>query len=405
MKEKIRLGVVGLGCRGASLLQAVMLPHEDVEVVAVCDVYEDRREKAAQMVREAKGTEPVMTGNYKDIIAMDNVDAVVVTASWEHHINVACEAMRAGKYAAMEVGGAYSVEDCWKLVRTYEETGVPCMMLENCCYGRDELMVLNMVRQGVFGEIVYCEGGYCHDLRDEISFGRENRHYRFRNYLNRNAENYPTHELGPIAKVLNINRGNRMVTLNAVASKPAGLHDYLLREKGAEYDATSMEFMQGDVVTTIIKCARGQTILLELDTTLPRPYSRRFQVRGTRAMYLEDNRSIFIDGPEHKAYDFKWKDQWNNVEQYREQYDHPIWKKYIEEGVKGGHDGMDWLVFRSFLDSVKAGTEVDIDVYDAAAWMSITALSEQSIAMGGAPVAVPDFTNGMWLEWETKSPF
>mgnify|MGYP001072801908 CR=1 FL=1 len=405
MKEKIRLGVIGLGCRGISLLEAVMLPHADVELAAVCDLYEDRREKAAQMVREAKGTEPLVTGNYKDIIAMEDLDAVAITASWENHINVACEAMRAGKYAAMEVGGAYSVEDCWKLVRTYEETGVPCMMLENCCYGRDELMVLNMVRQGIFGEVVYCEGGYCHDLRDEISFGRENRHYRFRNYLNRNAENYPTHELGPIAKVLNINRGNRMLTLNAVASKAAGIHDYLLREKGPDYDAASMEFMQGDVVTTIIKCARGQTILLELDTTLPRPYSRRFQVRGTRAMYLEDNRSVFIDGPEHKALDFKWREQWNNVEQYREQYDHPVWKKYLAEGVKGGHDGMDWLVFRSFLDSVKAGAEVDIDVYDAAAWMSITALSEQSIAMGGAPVPVPDFTNGMWIQRETKAPF
>ena len=253
MKEKIRLGVIGLGCRGISLLEAVMLPHADVELAAVCDLYEDRREKAAQMVREAKGTEPLVTGNYKDVIAMEDLDAVAITASWENHINVACEAMRAGKYAAMEVGGAYSVEDCWKLVRTYEETGVPCMMLENCCYGRDELMVLNMVRQGIFGEVVYCEGGYCHDLRDEISFGRENRHYRFRNYLNRNAENYPTHELGPIAKVLNINRGNRMLTLNAVASKAAGIHDYLLREKGPDYDAASMEFMQGDVVTTIIK--------------------------------------------------------------------------------------------------------------------------------------------------------
>lgn len=404
MMDKIRLGVIGLGGRGTGLLEAVMLPHADVEVVAVCDKYEDRRQHAAELVKKAKGNDPLCTGDYREVLALAEVDAVAITASWESHIKVACEAMRAGKYAAMEVGGAYSLDDCWKLVHTYEETGVPCMLLENCCYGRDELMVLNMVRQGVFGELVYCEGGYCHDLREEIGFGRENRHYRFRNYLNRNGENYPTHELGPIAMTLGINRGNRMVALNAVASKAAGLHDYYLRKKGPDYDASSMKFMQGDVVTTIIRCARGETILLELDTTLPRAYSRRFQVRGTRAMYLEDNKTLFIDG-EHNAYDFKWQEQWNNVEKYREQYDHPVWKKYIEEGVKGGHDGMDWLVFRAFLDSVKNGAEVPIDVYDAAAWMCITALSEESIVMGGAPVAIPDFTNGLWLERSPEAPF
>jgi len=404
MKEKIKVGIIGLGCRGESLLKSVILPQEDVEVLAVCDKYEDRRQKAADMVKEAKGNTPVSTADDRAVTSMEGLDAVIVTASWESHIRVACDAMRAGKYVGMEVGGAYSVDDCWKLVHTYEETGVPCMLMENCCYGRDELMVLNMVRQGIFGELVYAEGGYCHDLRDEIGFGRENRHYRFRNYLNRSCENYPTHELGPIAKTLGINRGNRMIQLNSVASKAAGMHDYLLREKGPEYDASSMTFMQGDVVTTIIRCARGESIVLELDTTLPRAYSRRFQIRGTRAMYMEDNQSLFIDG-EHNKFDFEWKSQWGNVEQYREKYDHPVWKQYLAEGVKGGHDGMDWLVFRAFFDSVKEEKEVPIDVYDAAAWMSITALSEQSIAMGGAPVAIPDFTNGLWLERGNEEPF
>ncbi len=153
--------------------------------------------------------------------------------------------MRAGKYTAVEVAGAYSVEDCWKLVRTHEETGVPCMMLENCCFGRDELMVLNMVRRGLFGEVVHCQGGYRHDLREEVSTGREMRHYRFRNYLYRNCENYPTHELGPIANVLDINRGNRMLTLVSVASKSAGLHEYLLREKRPEITTRKHEFCPG----------------------------------------------------------------------------------------------------------------------------------------------------------------
>lgn len=396
MKETIKLGVIGFGHRGLGLLESVMLPREEVQVLAVCDRYEDRRNKAAEAVQKSKGNMPLCTADYREILAMDEIDALVVSASWADHIHIAIAAMRAGKYVATEVGGAYSIDECWQLVRTHEETGIPCMMLENCCYGRDEMMVLNLVKQGLFGEIVHCQGGYRHDLRDEVSYGRENRHYRFSNYLHRNCENYPTHELGPIAKVLNINRGNRMLTLNSVSSKSVGLHEFLMREKGADYDMSKSDFMQGDVVTTIIKCAHGETIVLTLDTTLPRAYSRGFHVQGTKGMFMEDNRSIFLDGI-HNQYDFCWKEQWNNVEQYREQYDHPLWKDYLASGVIGGHDGIDWLVFGAFFDAVKKGSQTPIDVYDMAAWMSITPLSEQSIAMGGAPVAIPDFTNGRWI--------
>ena len=399
MKDKLKIGVIGLGGRGSGLLSAVILPRAEIEVAAVCDLYEDRRQNAAAMVKKERGTEPLCTADYREVLAVPGLDAVVISSSWADHVHIAIAAMKAGIYAATEVGGAYSLDECWELVRTYEETGVPCMMLENCCYGRDELMVLNMVKQGLFGEIVHCQGGYRHDLRDEVSFGRENRHYRLVNYQNRNCENYPTHELGPIAKVLNINRGNRMLTLNSVASKAAGLHTYLMREKGPEYDLSSCHFTQGDVVTTIIKCAHGETITLTLDTTLPRPYSRAFHVQGTKGMFMEDNRTVFLDGV-HNKFDFRWKDQWNNVEEFREQYDHPIWKQYLEEGIVGGHDGMDWLVMGAYFDAVKRGVQTPIDVYDMATWMSITPLSEASIAMGGAPVAIPDFTNGRWISRE-----
>ena len=287
MKEVLNVGVIGLGNRGSGLLENCILPQTGVRVLAVCDKYADRREKAVEMVKAAGQPEPVAVDDYHQILQMPEIEAVVIMASWESHLNLACDAMRAGKYTAVEVGGAYSVEDCWKLVHTHEETGVECMMLENCCFGRDELLVLNMVRQGAFGQIVHCQGGYRHDLREEISTGREKRHYRFRNYLNRNCENYPTHELGPIANVLDLNRGNRMLSLVSVSSKAAGLHEYLLREKGPDYDATNMQFAQGDVVTTIIKCAHGQTICLTLDTTLPRAYSRGFHVQGTKGMYMD----------------------------------------------------------------------------------------------------------------------
>ena len=403
MKTELNVAVVGLGNRGVSLLKHCILPREGVRVAAVCDVYEDRRERAVKLAVEAGCPAPVSTGDWREILAIHEVDAVLILASWESHADAACASMRAGKYTAIEVGGAYSVEDCWRLVRAYEETGVPCMMLENCCYGRDELMVLNMVRQGLFGEVVHCQGGYRHDLRDEVAYGREERHYRFRNYLGRNCENYPTHELGPIANVLDINRGNRMLTLVSVASKAAGLHEYLLRERGESYDATQMRFAQGDVVTTIIKCARGETITLTLDTTLPRFYSRGFHVQGTKGMYMEDNNSVFLDGKDNE-FDFKWKEKWNNAEAYREAYDHPVWKRYLKEGVRGGHDGMDWLVLGAFFDAARQNAPAPIDVYDAAAWMSITALSEQSVALGGAPMPIPDFTNGRWLSREPWQP-
>jgi len=397
MDKVIKIGLIGLGQRGEGLLSTIM-QADNVVIAAVSDNYEDRREKAAKTIEAKTGVKPLSTDDYKKVIAVSDIDAVIISTSWADHVNIAIEAMKAGKYAGIEVGGAYSIEECWKLVKTFEETGVPCMMLENCCYGREELMVLNMVRKGLFGEVVHCQGGYRHDLRSEIAHGRENRHYRLINYMHRNCENYPTHELGPIAKILNINRGNRMLSLVSVASKARGLNEYILNEKGAQYDLANYNFAQGDVVTTIIKCAHGETIVLTLDTTLPRAYSRGFHVQGTKAMYMEDNNSIFIDGV-HNKYDFNWKEQWNNAEQYREQYEHPLWRNYNPDS-NAGHGGMDYLVISAFIDSVRRKTQTPIDVYDIAAWMSITALSEESVAMGGHPVAIPDFTNGKWLKRE-----
>ncbi len=392
--KKIKIGVIGLGGRGLGLLKDAILPRENVEVIALSDLYPDRMEDAAKAVQEASGITPELHRDYHEILRMESVEAVVIPAAWEAHIPIAVEAMRAGKIVGCEVGGAYSLQDCWELVKTQEATGTPCMMLENCCYGREELMALNMVKKGVLGTIIHCQGGYHHDLRDEISFGRENRHYRLRNYMNRNCENYPTHELGPIAKILNINRGNRMVSLTSTASRAAGLNEFLKREKGDDYDIANYPFAQGDVVTTVIKCAHGETIVLTLDTTLPRFYSRGFEVRGTKGMYTEDTRSIFLDGI-HNKYDFDWKPMWNNVEEYRKEFEHPIWRKNLEDGVRGGHGGMDWLEFDAFFTAIAENRPMPVDVYDMAAWMAITPLSEQAIATG-APQSVPDFTNGLW---------
>lgn len=393
----IKVGIIGLGGRGQSLLTGVILHMDSVEVVGVCDLYEDRTEAGYQAVLERTGKAPVKSQQYQDILEIPGLDAVVVTTSWETHIPIAIAAMKKGIRPGVEVGAAYSIDQLWQLVHVSEETGVPCMLLENCCYGREELMIRNMVEQGIFGSIVHCQGGYRHDLREEIGNGRENRHYRNANYKHRNTENYPTHELGPIAQILGINHGNRMIKLTSTASCARGLNVYLNREKGPDYDQTAYPFAQGDVVTTVITCAHGETITLTLDTTLPRYYSRGFHVQGTKGMYEEENQSIFIDGVHNKD-DFYWDKQWGNIKEYRDQYEHPIWKQYLEEGVRGGHGGMDYLVLRAFFESVAEGTEPPIDVYDMAAWMSIGTLSEDSIALGGAPVAIPDFTNGRWIE-------
>lgn len=289
-----------------------------------------------------------------------------------------------------EVGGAYTLNECYRLVQAWETTRTPYMLLENCIYGRRERMVLNMVRKGLFGEIMHCAGGYCHDLREEIAGGRENRHYRLNEYLTRNCENYPSHALGPIMRVLDINRSNRMLTLSSTASKAAGLHAYCLAHRAGHPQLCDANFAQGDIVTTVITCSGGQTITLTLDTTLPRPYSRGFTVRGTKGMYQEDNDSVFLNGC-HSAFDFAWNRQWGNAEQYAKEYDDPLWAAITEEERAAGHGGMDYLCCRDFFDHLRSNEPMPIDVYDAAAILCITPLSEQSIAAGGQVVEIPCF--------------
>lgn len=401
MKD-IRIGFIGLGGRGYGLLELAVLPQKE-QVAAVCDVYEDRVQKGAELVEKFGQPKPACYTDYHDVIKDETVNTIIVATAWETHVEIALAAMYAGKAVAVEVGGAYELRDCYDLVEAYEKTGTPFMLLENCCFGRREMMVLNMVKKGLFGEVVHCAGGYHHDLRSEISFGKENRHYRLRNYISRNCENYPTHELGPIAKVLDINHGNRMLTLSSTASKAAGLRDYVRANKSDDERLMNETFAQGDVVTTVIKCARGETIALTLDTTLPRYYSRGFNVRGTKGMYEEVTDSVFLDSPvlpdrkEDSAHDFDWlKHCVGNARDYEEEYDHPVWKKYIEEGVRGGHDGMDWLEFETFFRCLREDAPMPVDVYDTASWMAVTALSEMSIAKGGAVVDFPDFTKGKW---------
>ncbi len=394
MDSKFRLGIIGLGCRGMMHIKDILTERDDVIITAVCDIYSDRIEEAVQVCSEKKGWSVASTEDYMQLIERTDVDVVCVFSAWENHIPAAIYAMDHGKQVCIEVGGAYSVEECFALVDAYERTGIHCMMLENCCYDRNEMMALRMVREGIFGRIVACEGGYCHDLRDEVARGEELRHYRLRNYISRCAENYPTHELGPIAKVLGINRGNRMKSLTSVASGAFGLNDYAEKHDNINPNFKTFPFKQGDILKTNILCEGGELITLTLDTTLPRNYSRGFTVRGTNGMFNEDTNSIFIDDGTFNHFSH---DHYNNVEKYREEFEHPVWKKFEEDGVKGGHGGMDWLVFDAYFEALRNGDVPPIDTYDTASWMVITPLSEMSVKNGGAPVQIPDFTNGKWL--------
>ena len=397
MKNMLNIAYLGMGNRGITQME-LSLDMEDINVIAVCDVYEDRVRDAVRKVAEKReGFSARGYTDYKKLIdtEKDKLDAVVITCSWQMHSRIAVYAMRAGIPAAFEVGGASSIEECWELVRAYEETGVPCMMLENCCYDRNEMALLKMVREGLFGEITHMEGAYGHDLRGEITHGLINRHYRFRNFQRRNGELYPTHELGPISKMLNLNRGNRMLTLVSMASKSRSLHTYIEKEFGADHPYMDIDWNEGDVVTTLIKCANGETIRLQHDNSSPRAYSRELRVQGTKGIYEEDGDRYILDGyAKVKDWDFEWDCFSKDIEKF----EHPLWKWFRKAGVRGGHGGMDYLVQRAFFEAVEKGEEPPIDVYDSASWMAVTTLSEQSIALGSMPVPVPDFTNGLWID-------
>lgn len=395
--EKVRFAIVGLGSRGFGLMKRAVMPVEGVEVVGLCDIYDDRIERARAYVVEAGG-EPVCSRDWREMLSAAKPDAALVATGWECHVEIAVWCMEHGIVPAVEVGGAFSAEECWSLVDTYERTGTRIMLMENCCFNKSELLATYMARAGLFGEIVHCAGAYAHDLRSEILASEETRHYRLGFYRDHNCENYPTHELGPIARLLNINRGNRMLSLVSVASKARGFADYVDRHRDTiNPNRIGETIRQGDVVTTLITCEGGETITLRLDASLPRFYNREFTVRGTRGLYEMGNNMVYLDGME------EWFDTprnyttyQTNAREYEEKYLPEAWRRMTEEGMKTGHGGMDGVEFRAFFEALRSGAEMPIDVYDMAAWMSITYLSELSIAQGGAPQQIPDFTRGKY---------
>lgn len=393
------LAVIGLGCRGRDNIQT-LCKIEGVRVVSVCDPYEDR---VAQVVDQLKQHDQQAQGftDYKKALDVPSLDAVMITASWQKHTEIALYAMEKGVPVGCEVGGEYSIDRCFELVRMQEKTKTPYMFLENCCYGEEELLATAMVRRGRLGKISFCAGAYTHDLRSEVAYGIQNRHYRFANYLHRNCDNYPTHDLGPIAKLLNINRGNRIVAVTSMASAANGLQAYIANLSNATEEMKNAVFAQGDVVETLLTCANGELIRLHLDTTLPTSYTRDFTVRGTKGSYYQSTNSFFFEGDKEEWVPWKGvQNCLNNAQSYRDMLP-DMWKSITDEERKKGHGGMDYFCFKAFVEAVQQHKKMPIDVYDAAVWMAVSALSEQSVLSGGSVQIMPDFTHG---EWITRAP-
>ncbi len=392
----MNIAIIGYGCRGREVTTHVLAKMKEINIVSVCDKYEDRA-FSAEKDCISFGFAPKVFTDYRQALSVGNLDATLIFTSWETHCEIAVYAMEKGIPVGCEVGGEYSLENCFKLVRTQEKTSTPYMFLENCCYGEEELLATSLVRRGKLGTVVACSGAYGHDLREEIAYGHKNRHYRFDNYKNRCLENYPTHELGPIARLLNINRGNRIVSLSSFASKSAGLKEYISSREDATEEMLNTDFLQGDIVETLLKCSDGTLIRLTLDTTLPRSYSRSFTVRGTKGSYFMDTNSFFFDDD---------KEYWSPAEHTEKVLNNAsdfaslrpdIWKNVTAEDRRKGHGGMDWFCYKAFFDALKECKPMPIDVYDGALWAAISPLSEKSVAMGGAVQEVPDFTGGKWM--------
>ncbi|MCL4812708.1 MAG: Gfo/Idh/MocA family oxidoreductase [Vicinamibacteraceae bacterium] len=391
--ETVRVGFVGVGHQGTSHVEN-FLRIPGVDITAICDVQPPHAERARQRVRAAGRPAPaVYTGgldDYKRMIDEAPVDLVFVATHWDYHAPVMLYGMRAGKHVATEVPLAVTLDECWELVETAERTRRHCVMMENCCYDRTEMMILAMVRRGLFGELLHAEGGYLHDLRElkltDFYYDR----WRLKHSVARNGDLYPTHGLGPIAQWLDINRGNQFDYLVTMGSPSRGLREWAAEHIGPGSVEATQTYALSDVVNTLIKTRRGATILLTHDTNLPRPYSRKILLQGTRGLVRKyPEQKIHVEGrsPAHR---------WEDLEAYRAEFEHPVWRALEEASRGAGHGGMDYIEDYRLVAALREGTPTDIDVYDGAAWTAITMLSERSIANRSAAQDVPDFTRGAW---------
>ena len=389
----VRIGFVGIGGQGSVHVEN-LLTLEGVELKALCDIVPEKVTTWQQKIRAMGRPEPAGytrgPRDFERLCAEQELDLVFTATPWEWHVPVLLAALRHGKHAASEVPIAYTVDDCWALVEAAEHYRKHCVMMENCCYDRLEMLALHLARQGVLGDLLHGECGYNHDLRS-VKFSTEGEGlWRRAHATRRNGNLYPTHGLGPIAQAMGINRGNRFDHLVSMSTPSRGLQLWQQEHLERGDPRRGERYVLGDVNLTLIQTARGQTIYLTHDTNLPRPYSRKYVLQGTRGLVEGYPRRVYIEGLS------KAEDRWDAVEPWFESHDHPLWKSEQVRSASAGHGGMDWLEDWRLISCLRAGLPTDQNVYDGAAWSVIGPLTEASVKSGGKPLAVPDFTRGRW---------
>lgn len=395
----VRVGLVGCGSRGTMLLRD-LLEVDGVQITALLDTRTERTDKATAFVTAKGQPAPVAYHAPSDVQALcerADVDLVYVASPWERHTPQAVTAMQAGKHVAVEVPAAVTLDECWQLVETSEQTGRHCIMLENCCYEYNELLVLQMVQAGVFGTLTYAEAAYIHDLRELLFDGYVEGPWRRQAHRDRNGNLYPTHGLGPVARYLDIHRGDRFTQIVSMSSREASLSEWRDAHLPPNDARRSETYRCGDINTSLLRTELGRTVLLQHDTVTPRPYTRLNTVSGTKGMFTDFPARVFLDSDHNgKHVTGGDPDAWRPLTDFR-QYEHPLWTRLGDKARKmGGHGGCDFVMNWRLIQCVQEGLPPDMDVYDAAAWSAPGPLSEQSVAGGSVPVAFPDFTRGNW---------
>ncbi len=393
-KETVRLGVIGVGGRGDSLIDNFSAMPE-VQVSALCDTVKDKVLKA-QAKLERAGKQPHTPALYhssdhafEELVRRDDIDLVLVATPWIWHVPMALAAMEHGKHVAVEVPAARTLKECWDLVNTSERTRRHCIQLENCCYGYNELLVWNMAKAGLLGELTHGACAYNHDLRSILFANEGEGLWRRFEHLDRNGNLYPTHGLGPVAHYMDINRGDRFDYMVSMSSLVASLPAYRKEHIPADDPRQKEVYKCGDLNTSLIRTVKGRTITLEHNTSSPQPYDRINLIAGTKGIFRDYPARIYLDGSP--------REEFGPIDPFKEKYEHPFWKETGELARKlGGHGGMDFVMAYRLLQAIREGTVPEIDVYDAAAWSAPGPLSEQSVAQGSAPVKFPDFTRGGW---------
>ncbi len=394
-RDTVRLGIIGVGARGIEMLKE-WLAVPNLKVTALCDIDKAQLAKGVKQVQQAGQPAPATFSNgerdFENLCKRDDVDFIYIATPWDWHAPMAIAAMTNGKHCGVEVPAIVTLKEAWDIVDTSERTRRHCLIMENCCYGLSEMIVLNLTKAGMLGELLHGEAAYNHDLRFIINENRSEGLWRRAPHLTRNGNLYPTHGLGPVSNYLGINRGDKFEHIVSMSSPALGLDEYRAKTVPKDSPKWKEKYICGDMNTSLIKTAKGRTIMLQHNITTPRPYDRINLIQGTKGIFRDYPERIYVEGQ-------PGEEEFTNLSSYKAKYEPHLWKTVGELARKnGGHGGMDYVMVYRIVECLRQGIAPDLDVYDAATWSAPTPLSEQSVAQGSAPVQFPDFTRGRWQQ-------